>query len=164
LLSQLAAKYAVSNEELALAWLMNFGDGIVPIPGASRIDTALSLSRALEPPTLDEEFESVEVRPFVRETVRAEARALILDFDDLVGHDRPALHQDNVAIEQSRRDALARHRAAPWRSARTVGRGRCFSRGSNDGRAHRRAFPAIRIFFRVIAAAAPRLLIGSLTT
>lgn len=46
-LSQVAAKHGVSSEEVALAWLMSFGCGVVPIPGASRIETASSLSRAL---------------------------------------------------------------------------------------------------------------------
>ena len=47
LLSRIATKHATSNEELALAWLMSFGAGVVPIPGASRVETAMSVSRAL---------------------------------------------------------------------------------------------------------------------
>ena len=46
-LSRVAAKHAASCEEVALAWLMSFGVGIVPIPGATRVATATSIARAL---------------------------------------------------------------------------------------------------------------------
>jgi histidinol phosphatase-like enzyme len=46
-LSRIATKHGASNEEVALAWIMSFGGGIVPIPGATRVATASSLSRAL---------------------------------------------------------------------------------------------------------------------
>jgi histidinol phosphatase-like enzyme len=70
--------------------------------------------RTLEPPTLDEGFKSVEARGFVREPVRAEGRALILDFDDLLGRAAPVLRPDDVTIEQTRRDTLARHCGDGW--------------------------------------------------
>ena len=53
-LARLAAKYGVTNEEIALAWLMSFGDRVVPIPGATRVETASSLARAVKI-TLDDE-------------------------------------------------------------------------------------------------------------
>ena len=77
-------------------------------------DAQFRYERTLEPPTLDEGFTSVDVRAFVREADPGEARALILDFDDLVGGATPALRPDDVAIEQARRDALARHRDDGW--------------------------------------------------
>jgi len=46
-LSEVAAKQGASTAEVALAWLMSFGNGIVPIPGATRQETASSLARAL---------------------------------------------------------------------------------------------------------------------
>jgi aryl-alcohol dehydrogenase-like predicted oxidoreductase/histidinol phosphatase-like enzyme len=46
-LSRIAAQHGASNEEIALAWLMSFGPGLVPIPGATLVETASSLSRAL---------------------------------------------------------------------------------------------------------------------
>ena len=46
-LSRIAAKHGISVEEITLAWLMSFGDGVMPIPGATRIETAASLARAL---------------------------------------------------------------------------------------------------------------------
>ncbi len=45
--TRVAGKHAASKEEVVLAWLMTFGDGVVPIPGASRVETATSLARAL---------------------------------------------------------------------------------------------------------------------
>jgi aryl-alcohol dehydrogenase-like predicted oxidoreductase/predicted kinase/histidinol phosphatase-like enzyme len=77
-------------------------------------DAQFRYERVLEPPTLDEGFVSVQVRTFAREPVGAEARALILDFDDLVGRAGPVLHPDDVTIEQTRRDVLARHSDAGW--------------------------------------------------
>jgi aryl-alcohol dehydrogenase-like predicted oxidoreductase/histidinol phosphatase-like enzyme/predicted kinase len=77
-------------------------------------DAQFRYERTLEPPTVDEGFKSVETRDFVREPVRAEGRALILDFDDLVGRAAPVLRPDAVAVEQARRDTLARHRDEGW--------------------------------------------------
>jgi aryl-alcohol dehydrogenase-like predicted oxidoreductase/predicted kinase len=45
--ARIAAKHGATAPEVALAWLMSFGDGVVPIPGATRVDTAMSLQRAL---------------------------------------------------------------------------------------------------------------------
>src|SRR5688572_25889224 len=61
-LSRIAAKYAVSKEEIALAWLMSFGAGIVPIPGATRTATALSLARALDIDLDDEDRLALDAR------------------------------------------------------------------------------------------------------
>jgi histidinol phosphatase-like enzyme len=50
----------------------------------------------------------------VREPDAAEGRALILDFDDLLGRAAAALRPEDVTIEQTRLDALAKHRNAGW--------------------------------------------------
>jgi aryl-alcohol dehydrogenase-like predicted oxidoreductase/histidinol phosphatase-like enzyme len=47
-LSQIAKKHAASAEAIALAWLTSFSAEIVPIPGATRIETAASLSRVMD--------------------------------------------------------------------------------------------------------------------
>jgi aryl-alcohol dehydrogenase-like predicted oxidoreductase/histidinol phosphatase-like enzyme len=47
-LRRIAAKHEATGEEIALAWLMSFDADVVPIPGATRVATARSLSRALE--------------------------------------------------------------------------------------------------------------------
>jgi histidinol phosphatase-like enzyme len=46
-LSEIASKHTATNAEVALAWLMGLGGGIVPIPGATRVETATSLARVL---------------------------------------------------------------------------------------------------------------------
>src|SRR5688572_22979687 len=61
-LSRIAAKHAVSKEEIALAWLMSFGAGIVPIPGATRTATALSLARARDIELDDEDRLALDAR------------------------------------------------------------------------------------------------------
>jgi aryl-alcohol dehydrogenase-like predicted oxidoreductase/histidinol phosphatase-like enzyme len=78
-------------------------------------DAQFRYERTLEPPTLDEGFVSVDVRPFVREPERGEARALILDFDELVGGEAPALRPDDVVIDSARREILTRWTAEGWR-------------------------------------------------
>ena len=69
-------------------------------------DAQFRYERTLEPPTLDEGFVSIETRSFVRARVAGDARALILDFDDLVGHGTPVLRPTDVAIQPARRDIL----------------------------------------------------------
>jgi aryl-alcohol dehydrogenase-like predicted oxidoreductase/histidinol phosphatase-like enzyme len=61
-LSRIAAKHGASTEEIALAWLMSFGPGIVPIPGATRAETASSLSRALAIELEDEDRLALDAR------------------------------------------------------------------------------------------------------
>ena len=46
-LAPIAAKHSATNEEIVLAWLMSFGPSVTPIPGATRIETARSIGRAL---------------------------------------------------------------------------------------------------------------------
>lgn len=45
LLARIAEKHGATPEEIALAWLTSFGDGVIPIPGATRLETARSLAR-----------------------------------------------------------------------------------------------------------------------
>ena len=45
LLAELAAGHGVAAADIALAWLMDLSSVIVPIPGATRIDTATALGR-----------------------------------------------------------------------------------------------------------------------
>ena len=47
LLRRVAEQYAASAEEVAIAWLLSFGPGVIPLPGATRVETATSLGRAL---------------------------------------------------------------------------------------------------------------------
>jgi aryl-alcohol dehydrogenase-like predicted oxidoreductase/histidinol phosphatase-like enzyme len=78
-------------------------------------DAQFRHERTLEPPTLDEGFASVEVRTFVRKPIDAEERALILDFDDLMGRHVPVLQPSDVVMDESRLASLAKHRADGWR-------------------------------------------------
>lgn len=45
LLSEIAKAHDASAQEVALAWLTTFGDSVVPIPGATRVETAASIAR-----------------------------------------------------------------------------------------------------------------------
>lgn len=77
-------------------------------------DAQFRYERTLEPPTLDEGFASVEVRAFVRTPSDAEGRALILDFDDVVEGDTPALYADAVRVDQGRIEVLNRYQSDGW--------------------------------------------------
>jgi aryl-alcohol dehydrogenase-like predicted oxidoreductase len=66
-------------------------------------DAQFRYERVLERPAIDEGFTSIEERAFVRKASNATARALILDFDDLLGTPGDA-----------RRDVLARYRNDGW--------------------------------------------------
>jgi histidinol phosphatase-like enzyme len=79
-------------------------------------DALFRYERALEPPTLEEGFTSIETRDFVRETKSADGRALILDFDDLMGRDSAVLDPAQIAVDDERRDALLHYRAEGWRN------------------------------------------------
>ena len=78
-------------------------------------DAQFRYERTLEPPTLDEGFVSVEARRFVRATPTGTVRALILDFDDVIGRGVPVLRAEDVTIGATRRDTLVRHTADGWR-------------------------------------------------
>lgn len=45
-LQQVAARHGATPFEIALAWLMTLSDLVVPIPGATRVETASSIARA----------------------------------------------------------------------------------------------------------------------
>jgi aryl-alcohol dehydrogenase-like predicted oxidoreductase len=47
LLARLAAKYEASPPEIALAWLSSFSSDVMSIPGATRLETAMSIARVL---------------------------------------------------------------------------------------------------------------------
>jgi histidinol phosphatase-like enzyme len=50
----------------------------------------------------------------VREPTKAERRALIMDFDDLVGSAAPVLRAQNVSVDAKRANMLATHRKDGW--------------------------------------------------
>jgi predicted kinase len=54
LLADIGAKHGATAQEIALAWLVGFGGSVVPIPGATRVETARSIARVTTL-TLDDE-------------------------------------------------------------------------------------------------------------
>ena len=78
-------------------------------------DAQFRYERTLEPPAIDEGFTSVETREFVRAASHASERAIVLDFDDLMGRDAPALAAADVMMDPSRRERLIDRRAEGWR-------------------------------------------------
>lgn len=45
-LRTVAERHDATPEEIALAWLLTFGDDVVPLPGATRVETVASIARA----------------------------------------------------------------------------------------------------------------------
>jgi aryl-alcohol dehydrogenase-like predicted oxidoreductase/histidinol phosphatase-like enzyme len=78
-------------------------------------DAQFRYERTLEPPTLDEGFASIDVRPFVRRPSDADHRALIFDFDDLISNDSPVVDAERVALDGRRLELLVRQRSEGWR-------------------------------------------------
>jgi aryl-alcohol dehydrogenase-like predicted oxidoreductase/histidinol phosphatase-like enzyme len=78
-------------------------------------DAQFRYERTLEEPATDEGFESVERRSFERTTDAGHARAVILDFDDLLARDEPVLRPEDVSVASHRIEMLARRRADGWR-------------------------------------------------
>jgi len=62
LLARIAAEHEVTPEDIALAWLLSFGDFIVPIPGATRVDSARSIARVLQVSLSDHEQRTLDDR------------------------------------------------------------------------------------------------------
>jgi aryl-alcohol dehydrogenase-like predicted oxidoreductase/predicted kinase/histidinol phosphatase-like enzyme len=53
ILTQIGAKHGATPADIALAWLMSFDADVVPIPGATRTETAAALARPLASPLDD---------------------------------------------------------------------------------------------------------------
>jgi aryl-alcohol dehydrogenase-like predicted oxidoreductase/histidinol phosphatase-like enzyme len=79
-------------------------------------DAQFRYDRQLEPPSAEEGFTAIDVRPFIRRPLSGcDARALILDFDEgICDSATPVLQPDDVAIPEARRDRLARLHADGW--------------------------------------------------
>ena len=54
-LAEVAARHRATAAEIALAWLLDMDPGVVPIPGATRVDTAVSTGRAASLRLTDED-------------------------------------------------------------------------------------------------------------
>jgi len=62
LLADIAARHQVSPFDIALAWLMDLSNVIVPIPGATRVETATALGRLTELRLTDDDRARLDAR------------------------------------------------------------------------------------------------------
>ena len=76
-------------------------------------DAQFRYERTLEPPSVDEGFTAVETRAFAGAPESAPGRALLFDFDELVG--ATASRPDAVVIAEAMRKRLERQRDEGWR-------------------------------------------------
>ena len=115
----------VANAQINSIWRMLEVHGFLPTPDEIRErgksdpryllpDAQFRYERTLEPPTLEEGFTSIDERAFVRETALGDARALILDFDNLVAGDAKVLRPEDVEMEAGHRDTLMRYAGDGW--------------------------------------------------
>jgi histidinol phosphatase-like enzyme len=72
-------------------------------------DAQFRFERSVEQPVMDEGYRTLDVRPFARRVSSGDARALFLDFDDIV-----AIGGDDVELIAGRRKAIDRYRADGW--------------------------------------------------
>ena len=77
-------------------------------------DALFRYERTLEPPSLDEGFTAIDARECVRGPTRGDQRALVFDFDDLLGIGAPVLRGEDVTVDAARRDRIARLRGEGW--------------------------------------------------
>lgn len=75
-------------------------------------DAQFRYDRTLETPSLDEGFVSIDQREFVRAPSRSTGRAIILDFDDVVG--KQALCETDVAVDDGRWAIIVERCAKGW--------------------------------------------------
>jgi aryl-alcohol dehydrogenase-like predicted oxidoreductase/histidinol phosphatase-like enzyme/predicted kinase len=61
-LAAIAARHAATPAEVALAWLMDLSNGIVPLPGATKVETVRSIARALEIDLTDDDRRALDER------------------------------------------------------------------------------------------------------
>jgi aryl-alcohol dehydrogenase-like predicted oxidoreductase len=68
-LRAVAERHSATPEEIVLAWLLTFGDRVVPLPGATTVDSIASMARALQlhlsdhdRAALDEKFNGLLLR------------------------------------------------------------------------------------------------------
>ena len=61
-LTEVAGRHGCTHFEVALAWLLDLSDVIVPLPGATRIETAQSIARAETIVLTDEDRETLDRR------------------------------------------------------------------------------------------------------
>ena len=62
ILEQIAAKAGATPADIALAWLMTFDADVVPIPGATRVETAAALVRPLAIALDEEDVSALDMR------------------------------------------------------------------------------------------------------
>jgi diketogulonate reductase-like aldo/keto reductase len=62
LLADLGAKHGATAQEIALAWLVSFGGFVVPIPGATRVESARSIARVTRLALDDEDRTRLDAR------------------------------------------------------------------------------------------------------
>jgi histidinol phosphatase-like enzyme len=81
-------------------------------------DAQFRYERSVEAPVIEEGFTAVEERPFVRQApTGATARAIFLDYDDLVLHGAdgsPVRAPDDVRLADGRKETLSRYHEDGW--------------------------------------------------
>ena len=77
-------------------------------------DAQFRYERTAEPRRSMKDSRRSTSAPSFARTKRAQGRALILDFDDLIKRGKPVLDWRDVSIEQTRRDLLGRYRRDGW--------------------------------------------------
>jgi aryl-alcohol dehydrogenase-like predicted oxidoreductase/adenylate kinase family enzyme len=61
-LRTVADRHNATPEEIALAWLLTFGDGVIPLPGATRVESVTSIARAAHIHLTDDDRAALDAR------------------------------------------------------------------------------------------------------
>jgi aryl-alcohol dehydrogenase-like predicted oxidoreductase len=101
LLARIAAKHAASPQEIALAWLSSFDADVVPVPGATRLESAHSIGRVFSIVLDDEDRRALDERYAGRllRVPRAERRPHDGDGDVVIVMGMPGAGKTTLAKE-----------------------------------------------------------------
>jgi aryl-alcohol dehydrogenase-like predicted oxidoreductase/histidinol phosphatase-like enzyme/predicted kinase len=77
-LSEIAGRHRATAAEIALAWLMDLSDLIVPVPGPTRVETARSIARAQFITLTEEDRAQLDARVPASRILRPESQHQIL--------------------------------------------------------------------------------------
>jgi aryl-alcohol dehydrogenase-like predicted oxidoreductase/histidinol phosphatase-like enzyme len=75
-LAELASRYGVTPQDIALAWLLDLGDIVVPIPGPTRVETASRVGQAYRIQLTDDDRAQLDRRVPAGAKVRTGASAI----------------------------------------------------------------------------------------
>lgn len=98
-LRAIADRHHATPEEIALAWLQTFGEGVVPLPGATKSESVASIARSTRLRLTDDDRAALDSRYWGRllRMPRAQRRPSVTDGDVVIVMGMPGAGKTTVA-------------------------------------------------------------------